>query len=257
MKKAAPALVAALLLVATACGGGNSSSAKPTGQEKTVIGSMVKVITTPTGLLDAAHAECVATKFVTGVGVKKLQSVKAVGADDQYVANGALVDAPTSAAYTKALVGCVKESDVQAKLVASAESGYGAQTQGVLASNQVSCLISTFVDSVGVAKVFSSQFVSDTGEFNGAGSAYDDETATKFADALLGCVDYPKLQAQGAAATNKKLDVGKLAACLGRKIPEADVKASIVARLTGAPNADTLLAATKKKSDACEKVSKK
>jgi hypothetical protein len=258
MKKAAPALTAVLLLVlATACGGGNGSSSAPSSEEKAVIASVAKQVTTTDGLLDAQHAQCVATKFVTSVGVKRLQSSKAVGADDQYVANGALVDASTSAAYTKALLACVDEPTALTRLETAAEAGYGAQTKNILASGQVHCLISKFVGDLGVSKLFASRFVSDSGAFNGSGSAYDDQTAGTFADALVACVDYPKLQAQDAAAKNKKLSATKLATCLHQRISDAEVKATIVARLTGSSDADAQLAASNAKAKACEKVSRK
>lgn len=256
MKKAALAIPASLLIVATACGGG-SSSHQPTAEEKTVIASVAKQITTTNGMLDDQAARCVATKFVTGVGVKKLQSAKAVGSDDVYVANGALVDAATSAAYTKAVLGCRSESDVEAALVASSEAGYAQQTQNLMSTTQVSCLITKFVGSTGVAKLFSSHFVADTGAFNGADVAYDTETASKFADALVSCVDYAKLQAQSAAtavrAKHKKLDVAKMTACLRKKISDAEIKSATIALLTGAPDAGTRQAATNTKAQVCQK----
>lgn len=263
-KATTPAVLAVpaalLLLLATACGGGSSSHA-PTAEEKTVISSVAKQITSTNGLLDNKAAQCVATKFVTEVGVKKLQSAKAVGSDDVYVADGALVDAATAAAYTKAVLACRSSSDVKAALVASSETGYARQTQGVMSTAQVSCLITRFVDTAGVDKLFSAHFVTDSGEFNGADVAYDNDTASKFADALVGCIDYVKLQAQAAVsaarAKHKHLDLAKLTTCLHNKISDSEIKAATVALLTGAPDARTRQAATSAKAQACQKVATK
>lgn len=258
MKKAAPALVAALLMVLVgACSDDEPTSSADASAEKTVIASMAGTIAKPDGgLLSEEDATCVASAFVEDVGVAKLRTVKAVDAEDAYVSGGALTDPATAASFTDALLGCREEADVLATVEATSTAGYAEMTSGVLGATPVSCTISTFVADTGVEQLFTSGFLNDAGEFN-PGEPYDEDTAAKFATALLGCVDYPRILAQDSVASNKTLSLAKLTACLRREIDGAELKASVVARLTAAADADKQLAATQQKAVACEKRSKK
>ena len=258
MKKAAPAAVATLLLVlATACGGNDSESGDK--QESRAIASMATVIAKPAdGLLDAAKAKCVAKKFVPEVGVKKLQTLKAISATGAYAGNGALADAASAAAYSKAVLSCVGEDDTLAQLRKNVTASYAKITAGVLTPRDVTCVVDGFIGATGVDRLFSIKFVNDTGDFNDDGANYDTKAAQDFARALATtCVDTLKLQAQEAATKNKKLSAAKLETCLKARINPAAVEATLVAQLLRAPNAETLRLAANKKAIACEKASKK
>ncbi|RNL60626.1 hypothetical protein EFK50_20140 [Nocardioides marmoriginsengisoli] len=257
MKKAALAAVAtSLLVLVTACGGNDDTADK---QEKRVISSMATAISKPAGgLLDADKATCVAEKFVPDIGVKKMRSLKAVGADDAYAGNGALADAASAAAYSKAVLSCVGEAETLAKLRANVTASYGTITTGVLAPKDVTCVVDTFIKATGVDRLFSIKFVNDTGAFNDDGAVYDTKAAEDFAQAIATtCVDTLKLQAAEAAAKNKKLSAAKLETCLKARIKPDAVEATLVAQLLRAPNADALRLAANKKAIACEKASKK
>ncbi len=259
MKKVAPALVAALMMVLiAACSDDSKEDPSSDGStQETVIASMAETIAKPSGgLLTEDDATCVAAAFVEDVGVAKLTTIKAVDEKSQYVSNGALLDPATAAAYTDALLDCRDEADVLATVEKNTTASYAALTSGALGAQPVACIIKAFVAEVGVAQLFASRFLNDAGEFN-PGEAYDESTANKFATALLGCVDYPRIQAQDAVARNKALSLAKLAACLRTEIDPAELKAGIVARLTAAPDADTQLAASQRKAVACEKKSRK
>jgi hypothetical protein len=257
MKKAAPAAIAALLLVLlSACGGSDSKSSDK--QEARVVDSMASVITKPKGgLLDAAAAQCVAKKFVADVGVKKLQGLKSVGADDVYAANGALTNAATAAAYAKAVDDCVGETDAMARIRTNVTGSYAKITTDVLEPKDVACVIDTFVEATGVDRLFSTKFITDTGDFNSNDPSYDKKAAEDFARAITTCVDTLKLQAKATAVKDKKLSAAKLETCLKSKITTAAVEATLVAQLLRAPNSDTLRADANQKAVACEKTSKK
>jgi hypothetical protein len=258
MKKAAPALLLAVLMALTAACGGDGEDASSTKTGKGVVESIANAIAMPDGgLLDDKQATCVAKKFVDARGLDALHKSKAVGADDEYVPNGALNNPENAEAYSKALFSCVDEDDALASIAKSAEASYGAQTQGILKPADVHCLMTSFVEKADPDKLFTSKFLKDTGEFDGTGASYDKDTATAFASALTACVDYPALQAQDAAAKDKKVSVSKMAACLRKAIPNDDLTATIVARLTSDPDSDKLIEASNAKAVACEKTSRK
>lgn len=258
MKKAAPAAVATLLLVLTSACGGNDDQAGDK-QESRAIASMSTVIAKPAdGLLDAAHATCVAKEFVPEVGVKKLQALNAISANGAYTSNGALADAASATAYSKAVVSCVGEADTLTHLRKNVNASYAKITTGVLTPKDVTCVVDGFIEATGVDRLFSIKFVNDTGDFNDEGASYDTKAAQDFARALATtCVDTLKLQAQEAAVKNKKLSAAKLETCLKARINPAAVEATLVAQLLRAPDAETLRLAANKKAIACEKASKK
>jgi hypothetical protein len=257
MKKAAPAALAALLLLASACGGNDTTSGDK--QESRVIASMASVIAKPKdGLLDAKDAQCVAKKFVPDVGVKTLQTLKAVGADDVYAADGALADAASAAAYSKAVLACVGDTDALARIRTNVTASYAKLTSDVLQPKDIACVIDTFIEATGVDRLFSIKFITDTGDFNGDDPSYDKKAAEDFAKAITtACVDTLKLQAKATAAKDKKLSATKLETCLKSKITPAEVQATLVAQLLRSPNADALREGANKKAIACERTSKK
>ena len=113
MKKAAPAVLGVLLLLAlTACGGAKSDHADATKlskDEKAAVAGLEKAFTSSSsGALTAKEAHCVATDFVTGVGVAKLKSAGLITASGEVnTASTPKFDAKTSGTFADALLGCV------------------------------------------------------------------------------------------------------------------------------------------------------
>ena len=113
MKKAAPAVLGVLLLVAlTACGGSKSDHADPaklSKDEKAAVAGLEKAFTSSSsGALTAKEARCVATDFVSGVGVKKLRAAGLITASGEVNTTSApKFDSKTSRSFADALLGCV------------------------------------------------------------------------------------------------------------------------------------------------------
>jgi hypothetical protein len=254
MKKAVPAALGVLvLLLATGCGG-----PKLTKTEQRISKSMTTALSKPDdALLSKKDAKCVADKFISAVGEKKLKSAKAVAADDTYNTNGANVDKKTSNAFSKALLDCVDEKDTLKAYDKTVTDAVSKSSTGVLQAKEVQCFAGKFVNAVGVERLLSTQLITDVGEFNTASAKLDTKTSGDYADAFLGCVDYAKLQAAQYVKTDTTLDSTKLAACFKTTFSKADIKALIVASQTGSADATALTERSNKKVAACTKVSKK
>ncbi|HET6154471.1 MAG TPA: hypothetical protein VFE15_16120 [Marmoricola sp.] len=256
MKKAALASLAVLLLTVSACGGGTKASSTKDG--KVAVSTMVKAITSANGgLLTKSKATCVATAFVDDEGTARLKAAKVVGTDFSYNDNGANVTTKTSAAYSEALLKCVDDKAALAAFQKSMETAYGASTAGVLSTTNVDCLVSDFVTKAGVPELLSNRVITDAGVFNTAGPKYDTKTATNLANAIVGCVDYLRAEAQAAAKTDKKLDETALEKCLKANITETQIRDSVVATITNSTGANAEVTAINNKASSCEKSSKR
>lgn len=250
MKKAVPALVGVLLLfLATACGGTSLSSA-----EKPVAKKISTALAKPSAsILSQADATCVADAFVSDVGLAKLKSAKVVTTSGNYNANGANVSKSTSAAYSKALLGCIDKSKADKAVLKNVTAAFSASSAGVLAASDVNCFSKKFVDKVGLSGLMAAQVVTDTGEFNQNGASLDATTSGAYADAFLGCVNYQKIQADAVAKANPKIDATKLAACLSAAMPTDYVRKLIVANQTQSAEASTLNTESNAKAATCTK----
>jgi hypothetical protein len=119
--------------------------------------------------------------------------------------------------------------------VANLEKAFTESTTGALTTTEAKCVATDFVDKVGLAKLKSANLLNDKGEVNTASSPnFDTDTAGKFADALLGCVDYQKRLAEETAKTDKTIDVAKFEDCLKEKLPDSLVKKMLIASETNA-----------------------
>lgn len=256
MKKAAPAVLAVLvLLLAAACGG---SGDELTSNETSIAKKIAKALTaSPDALLTKKQATCTADAFVADVGEKKLKSAKVVAADDSYPTNGANAERSTSAAYAKALLGCVPEKKLLDAYEKTVRTAFTASSTGVLEAGDVSCFSKKFVADTGVARLLASKVITDSGGFNSTGATMETATAGAYADAFLGCVDYQKVQATEVAKSDSSIDAAALEACLRRTKPESEIRALIVAVQTNAANAQALNTASGKKDAACTKEAKK
>ena len=81
---------------------------------------------------------------------------------------------------------------------------------------------------------------------------FDADTSGKFADALLGCVDYQKRLADDTAKSTPGLDAAKFEACLEKKLPDSLVKKMLVAQQTQSKDAATIGEQGTKAMTACK-----
>jgi hypothetical protein len=119
--------------------------------------------------------------------------------------------------------------------VANLEKAFTQSTTGALTTTEAKCVATDFVDSVGLPKLKSTKLLTDAYEVNTSSSPeFDASTAGKFADSLLGCVDYQKRLATETAKTDKTIDADKFETCLKDKLPDSLVKKMLVASQTNA-----------------------
>src|SRR5690349_9228112 len=86
--------------------------------------------------------------------------------------------------------------------VASLEKAFTESTTGAMTTPEAKCVATDFVDKVGLTKLKSAKLLTDKYEVNTTGSPeFDASTSGKFADALLGCLDYQKKLATETAKT--------------------------------------------------------
>jgi hypothetical protein len=122
--------------------------------------------------------------------------------------------------------------------VSSLEKAFTESTTGALTTKEARCVATDFVDTVGIAKLKSSKLLTETGEVNTAGSpTFDKDTAGKFADALLGCVEYQKRLAEETVKADDTIDAAKFEDCLDEKLPDSLVKKMLVASQTSSSDA--------------------
>jgi hypothetical protein len=119
--------------------------------------------------------------------------------------------------------------------VVNLEKAFTESTTGALSTTEAKCVATDFVDKVGLTKLKAADLLTDTYEVNTAGSPkFDATTSGRFADALLGCVDYQKKLATETAKSDKTIDAAKFESCLRDKLPDSLVKKMLVASQTNA-----------------------
>jgi hypothetical protein len=124
---------------------------------------------------------------------------------------------------------------------ASLEKAFTSSASGALTTKEAQCVATDFVGSVGLAKLKSTKLLTADGQVNTASSPdFDAATSGKFADALLGCVDYQKRLAAETAKADATVDQAKFEACLEKKLPDSLVKKVLVASQTQAKDAAAL-----------------
>jgi hypothetical protein len=134
--------------------------------------------------------------------------------------------------------GKVSLSKDEKTAVANLEKAFTESTTGALGTTEAKCVATRFVDSVGLAKLKSAKLLTSSLEVNNSGAtSFDASTSGKFADALLGCVDYQKKLATETAKTDKTVDAKKFESCLRDKLPDSLVKKMLVASQTNASDA--------------------
>jgi hypothetical protein len=148
-----------------------------------------------------------------------------------------LLVALTACGSGKADKAKVSLSAAEKTAVANLAKAFTESTTGALTTTEAKCVATDFVDKVGLTKLKSANLLNDKGEVNTASSPnFDTDTAGKFADALLGCVDYQKRLAEETAKTDKTIDAAKFEDCLKEKLPDSLVKKMLIASETNASN---------------------
>lgn len=121
--------------------------------------------------------------------------------------------------------------------VSNLQKAFTESTTGGLSDTEAKCVATDFVDKVGLAKLKSAKLLTDKDEVNTTDSpTFDTATSGRFADALLGCVDYQKRLATETAKTDTTIDAAKFEECLNKKLPDSLVKKMLVASQTNASN---------------------
>jgi hypothetical protein len=142
--------------------------------------------------------------------------------------------------------------------VSNLEKAFTTSTTGALSTKEASCVATDFVSSVGLKKLKSAQVLTASGEVNTAGSpTFDADTSGKFADALLGCVNYQKRMADETVKTDTSIDAATFEACLDKKLPDSLVKKMLVASQTQSKDAATLGEQATKAMTDCKAEAKK
>jgi hypothetical protein len=142
--------------------------------------------------------------------------------------------------------------------VANLEKAFTESTTGGLKTSEANCVATDFVDNVGLDKLKSAKLLTEEGEVNTTGSpTFDADTSGKFADALLGCVDYQKRLATETAKTDTTVDAAKLEDCLKEKLPDSLVKKMLVASQTNASDSAQVSEQGQKAMSDCNEAAKK
>jgi hypothetical protein len=127
-----------------------------------------------------------------------------------------------------------------------------------LTTTEAKCVATHFVDSVGLTKLKSTKLLTDTYEVDTTASpTFDADTAGKFADSLLGCVNYQKQLAEQTAKTDTTIDETKFEDCLEEKLPDSLVKKMLVAAQTNSSDATDIGTQGQKALTDCKTTAKK
>ena len=125
--------------------------------------------------------------------------------------------------------------------VASLEKAFTSSTTGALTTKEAKCVATDFVSTVGVKKLRSAKLLDDKYEVDTSSTpSFDASTSGKFADALLGCVNYQKRLADETAKSDTTVDAAKFEKCLEKKLPDSLVKKMLVASQTQSKDAATI-----------------
>lgn len=129
MKKALAALAAAILLLSMSACGGSSKDAEDSGKselsakEKKVATAVADSFSQQSaGALTKDESTCFATKFVSGVGVDKMEKAKLITADGSLNQEGATFDKEISGEFADAFLGCVDYQARQAQEIAKTDA---------------------------------------------------------------------------------------------------------------------------------------
>jgi hypothetical protein len=147
----------------------------------------------------------------------------------------ALTACGSSKSDSKENDGKVSLSAEEKTAVANLEKAFTDSATGGLSTKDANCVATDLVDKVGLPKLKSSKLLTEKDEVNTTGTpTFDADTSGKFADALLGCVDYQKRLAVETAKSDATVDAAKFEDCLDEKLPDSLVKKMLVASQTNA-----------------------
>lgn len=125
--------------------------------------------------------------------------------------------------------------------VASLETAFTSSSTGALTTTEAKCVATKFVSTVGVKKLKAAKLLDANNKVNTSTSpSFDATTSGKFADALLGCVNYQKRLADETVKSDPTIDAVKFEKCLQDKLPDSLVKKMVVASQTQSSDAATI-----------------
>lgn len=168
--------------------------------------------------------------------------------------------APLTIALSVTLAGCGGSGDdkegtsaepSQSTVVASFTKEFTATNAGALDKEEAGCFASAFVEAAGVDRLVEAKLINDEGEVDQEDAVFDEELATQYADAFLGCVDYTAKQAEVIASADKKVDEEKLAACLDEALPNEFVTRFIVSSYLESGDVEALRAQSSRRVEKC------
>ncbi|HEU4567921.1 MAG TPA: hypothetical protein VFR99_07790 [Marmoricola sp.] len=126
--------------------------------------------------------------------------------------------------------------------VADHMSSYLAKNgNGSISKKDAQCIAEGWVGRSGVPTLKKNKVLTGSGQVNtSSNTRITKPMASDYADALLDCIDYAKLQSQAVAKVNPGIDAKKMADCFGKAMPRTDEKQLLVSTMTG--NASSQLA---------------
>ena len=96
------------------------------------------------------------------------------------------------------------------------------------------CFAEELLDRAGVERLRDAGIITDAGEVSAELPAFDEETAGLWVDAQFACVDYVEESTRALSAQTKgRLDREAYAACLRDALTDEQIRAAVVATLTG------------------------
>lgn len=119
--------------------------------------------------------------------------------------------------------------------VADNMSSYLAKNgNGSISRHDAQCIAESWVKQSGVDKLKKSNVLTSAGKVNTQNNTkITPSLASDYADALLGCINYAKLQSQAVAKVNPKIDPKKMADCFSQAMPKSAEKKLLVSTMTG------------------------
>lgn len=139
----------------------------------------------------------------------------------------------------------------RSEVVAAFAKEFSSTQTGALDKKEADCFASDFVEKAGVDRLRAAKIVNAKGEVSQENAEFDEELATQYAEAFLGCVDFTAKQASVIAAADKKVDEKKLAECLDKALPDDFVTRFIVSSYLESKDVEALRAQSAAKLEKC------
>ncbi len=104
------------------------------------------------------------------------------------------------------------------------------QSDGVWNKKEAQCMAEVFVESAGVDALKEAGLVSESGRAVAAKVTMTRPIATRFADSVLGCVDFADLTARQIANLRPDIDTASFAACVRKQVSAKEARSRLIAQ---------------------------